>query len=88
MIEQSSRCSLLTGAEASDQKSENVKSSATPMTTYHPIFIMIGRIKPQLFPQKLQTWVTPLRSYINFIVGPTGPNKLIEMILNTSFKNV
>ena len=33
MTEQSSRCSLPTGAKASDKKSENVKSSATSMTT-------------------------------------------------------
>ena len=77
MTEQSSRCSLPTGAKASDQKSENVKSLAMSMTTYDPIFVIIGRIKPQLFPQKPRTCAIPLRSYINFIVGPSGPNQSI-----------
>ena len=75
MIEQCSRCSLPTGSGTSDQKSENVKSSVTPMPTNDPIFVMIRFIKTPLYYEKLRTWVTPLRSHINFIVGPTGPNK-------------
>ena len=74
MIEQCSRCSLPTGSGTSDQKSENVKSSVTPMPTNDPIFVMIRFIKTPLYYEKLRTWVTPLRSHINFIVGPTGPN--------------
>ena len=41
MTEQCSRCSLPTGSEASDQKSENVKSCAMPMPTYDPIIVII-----------------------------------------------
>ena len=74
MIEQCSRCSLPTGSGTSDQKSENVKSSVTPMPTNNPIFVIICFIKTPLHYEKLRTWVTPLRSHINFIVGPTGPN--------------
>ena len=74
VIGQSSHCSLPTVLEASDQKSENVKSSATPMPTYHLIFVIIRWIKTQLFAQGTWTCVIPLRSHINLIVGPTGPN--------------
>ena len=70
ITEPCSRCSLPTGLEASDQKSENVKSSATPMTTYHPIFIIIGRVKMQLFPQKLWTCSNPLQSCGNWNFAP------------------
>ena len=75
MIEQCSRCSLPTGSGTSDQKSENVKSCVTPMPTNNPIFVIIRFIKTPLHYEKLRTWVTPLRSHINFIVGPTGPKK-------------
>ena len=75
MIEQCSRCWLPTGSETPDQKSENVKSCVTPMPTNNPIFVIIRFIKTPLHYEKLRTWVTPLRSHINFIVGPTGPNK-------------
>ena len=75
MIEQCSRCSLPTGSGISDQKSENVKSCVTPMPTNNPIFVIIRFIKTPLHYEKLLTWVNPLRSLINFIVGPTGPNK-------------
>ena len=75
MIEQCSRCSLPTGSGTSDQKSENVKSCVTPMPTNNPIFVIIRFIKTPLHYEKLRTWVTPLRSYRNFSVGPTGPNK-------------
>ena len=79
MIEQCSRCSLPTGSGTSDQKSENVKSSVTPMPTNDPIFVMIRFIKTPLHYEKLRTGVTPLRSYRNFIVGPTGPkNKEVQ----------
>ena len=53
MIEQSSRCLLLTGSEALNQKSKKVKLLATLMPSYHLIFVSIGHVKPQLFPQKL-----------------------------------
>ena len=74
MIEQCSRCSLPTVSGTSDQKSENVKSCVTLMPTNDPIFVMIRFTKTPLHYEKLRTWVTPLRSHINFIVGPTGPN--------------
>ena len=48
MTEQCSRCSLPTGSEASDQKSENVKTCEMPMPTSTPIFIVISCIKTQL----------------------------------------
>ena len=53
MIELGSRCSLPTGSEALNQKSKIVKSSATLMPTYHLIFVIMGRVESQLFPQKL-----------------------------------
>ena len=74
MTEQSSLCSLPTGSETSNQKSENVKSFATPMSTNNPSFVLIGCIKTQLHPQGTWTCGIPLRSHIHFIVGPTGPN--------------
>ena len=51
MTEQSSLCSLPTGSETSNQKSENVKSFATPISTNDLSFVMIGCIKTQLHPQ-------------------------------------
>ena len=87
MIEQCSRCSLPTGSGTSDQKSENVKSFVTPMPTNDPIFVMIRFIKTPLHYEKLRTGVTPLRSYRNFIVGPTGPNKkLFDFFTATIWK--
>ena len=74
MTEQSSLCLLPTGSETSNQKSENVKSFATPISTNDLSFVMIGCIKTQLHPQGTWTCGIPLRSHINFIVGPTGPN--------------
>ena len=41
ITEPCSRCSLPTGLEASDQKSENVKSCVMHMPTYHLIFVII-----------------------------------------------
>ena len=75
ITEPCSRCSLPTGSKASDQESENVKSCGMHMPTYHPIFVIIRWIKTQLFAQGTWTCVIPLRSHINLIVGPTGPNK-------------
>ena len=80
MIEQCSHCSLPTSSGTSDQKSENIKSCVTPMPTNDPIFVMIRFFKTPLHDEKLRTWVTPLQSYINFIVGPTGPNYLHHKI--------
>ena len=74
ITEPCSRCSLPTGSKASDQESENVKSCGMHMPTYHPIFVIIRWIKTQLFAQGTWTCVIPLRSHINLIVGPTGPN--------------
>ena len=48
MTEQSSLCSLPTGSETSNQKSENIKSFPTPISTNDPSFVMIGFIKAQL----------------------------------------
>ena len=45
MTKQCLRSSLPTGSEASDQKSENVKTCEMPMPTSTPIFIVIGCIK-------------------------------------------
>ena len=61
MVEQCSRCSLPTGSEASDQKSENVKSFVMPMPTNDPIFVMIRFIKTPLHDEKLQTCSIPLQ---------------------------
>ena len=58
--EQSSLCLLPTGSETSNQKSENVKSFATPISTNDPSFIMIGCIKTQLHPQGTWTCGIPL----------------------------
>ena len=60
MAEQSSLCSLPTGSETSNQKSENVESFATSITTNDPSFVMIGFIKTQLHPQGTWTCVIPL----------------------------
>ena len=62
MTKQCSRCSLPTGSEASDQKSENVKSCAMPMLTYDLIFVIIHWIKAQLFAQETWTRVITLQS--------------------------
>ena len=59
--EQSSLCSLPTGSETSNQKSENVKSFVKPMPTNDPIFIMIRFIKTPLHDEKLQTCSIPLQ---------------------------
>ena len=83
MIEQCSRCSLPTGSGTSDQKSENVKSCVTPMPTNNPIFVIIRFIKTPLHYEKLRTWVTPLRSHINFIVVLINI-KIIHLQLETS----
>ena len=48
MTEQCSRCSLPTGPEASDQKSENVKPCAKLMPTYDFIFVIIHSFKTSL----------------------------------------
>ena len=61
VIGQSLHCLLPTGVEASDQKSENVKLLTTPMPTYHLIFVIIGRVELQLFPQKLWSCSIPLQ---------------------------
>ena len=61
MVEQCSRCSLPTGSEASDQKSENVKSFVKPMPTNDPIFITIRCIKTPLHDEKLQICSIPLQ---------------------------
>ena len=61
MVEQCSRCSLPTGSEASDQKSENVKSFVMPMPTNDPIFVMIRFIKTPLHDEKLRTCSIPLQ---------------------------
>ena len=60
MTEQSSLCSLPTGSETSNQKSENVKSFATPISTNNPSFVLIGCIKTQLHPQGTWTCGIPL----------------------------
>ena len=62
ITEPRSRCLLPTGSEASDQKSENVKSCAMPMPTYNPIFVIIRWIKAQLFAQETWTRVITLQS--------------------------
>ena len=62
MTKQCSRWSLPTGSEASDQKSENVKSCAIPMPTCNPIFVIIRWIKAQLFAQGTWTRVITLQS--------------------------
>ena len=62
MTKQCSRCSLPTGSEASDQKSENVKLCAIPMPTCNPIFVIIRWIKAQLFAQGTWTCVITLQS--------------------------
>ena len=58
MIKQCSRWSLPTGSEASDKKSENIKSCAIPMPTCNPIFVIIRWIKAQLFAQGMWTCIT------------------------------
>ena len=60
MAEQSSLCSLPTGSETSNQKSENIKSFPTPISTNDPSFVMIGFIKAQLHPQGTWTCGIPL----------------------------
>ena len=62
MVEQCSRCSLPTGSEASDQKSENVKSFVMPMPTNDPIFVMIRFIKTPLHDEKIQACSIPLHN--------------------------
>ena len=62
MTEQCSRCSLPTGLEDWDKKSENVKSCAMPMPTYDPIFLIIRWIKTQLLEQEAWTRVIALQS--------------------------
>ena len=65
MTEQSSRCLLPMDAKALNKKSENVKLSATSMTPYDPIFVIIGCFKTQLFPQKPWTCAIFLWEYCN-----------------------
>ena len=65
MTEQSSRCLLPMDAKALNKKSENVKLLATSMTTYDPIFVIIGCFKTQLFPQKPWTCAIFLWEYCN-----------------------
>ena len=83
MIEESSRCLLQKGSEASNQKSKNVKSSATPMPTHHLIFVIIGPVKLQLFPQKLWTCSIPLQRCGNWNFTPflNGGFKIWETAL-------
>ena len=83
MIEESSRCLLQKGLEASNQKSKNVKSSATPMPTHHLIFVIIGPVKLQLFPQKFWTCSIPLQrcGNENFTRFLNGEFKIWEMAL-------
>ena len=54
MIEQS-LLACLQQAWSHGSKTENVKLSAMRMPTYHLIFVIMGRVKSQLFPQKLWT---------------------------------